>query len=439
MAPLASPAERAAVDAVLEPEIGPATSGWTGGTRTANDSHMARGGHVARSRRDLLLPALHAVQARIGWISQPALGYICRRLTVPPAEAYGVATFYALFATSQRPPDVAHVCDDIACRLAGAEETCATLEKPARAGRGARPGRDRRPGSAVPAWVCASARPRPSSRSPASGRGRSRPRRSMPLGIINRLDDARAGFAAEDTTPEPGSNPDLSAIVPQAVDESQRDGLRLLARVDRVDPTSLADYRASGGYEGLTGPSRSGPEKVVEEVTAARLDGSRRRRVPDRAQVGGRGEPAGPAALPRLQRRRVGAGHVQGPRAHGGRPVRAHRGHDDRGVRDRRQPAATCTCAASTRSPPSGWPTRSRPLAGRSCSGRTSLGSGFAFDIEIRRGAGAYICGEETALFESIEGEPRRAAQQAAVPGRGRACSASRPRSTTSRRSSTCP
>jgi NADH-quinone oxidoreductase subunit F len=38
------------------------------------------------------------------------------------------------------------------------------------------------------------------------------------------------------------------------------------------------------------------------------------------------------------------------------------------------------------------------------------LGSGFRFDIEIRRGAGAYICGEETALFNSIEGlrgEPR--------------------------------
>jgi NADH-quinone oxidoreductase subunit F len=37
-------------------------------------------------------------------------------------------------------------------------------------------------------------------------------------------------------------------------------------------------------------------------------------------------------------------------------------------------------------------------------------GHGFAFDVEIRRGAGAYICGEETALFESIEGyrgEPR--------------------------------
>jgi NADH-quinone oxidoreductase subunit F len=42
--------------------------------------------------------------------------------------------------------------------------------------------------------------------------------------------------------------------------------------------------------------------------------------------------------------------------------------------------------------------------------GSDILGSGFAFDIEIRRGAGAYICGEETALFNSIEGkrgEPR--------------------------------
>src|SRR5262249_20299343 len=38
------------------------------------------------------------------------------------------------------------------------------------------------------------------------------------------------------------------------------------------------------------------------------------------------------------------------------------------------------------------------------------LGEGFAFDVEVRRGAGAYICGEETAIFNSIEGgrgEPR--------------------------------
>src|SRR5699024_1606578 len=42
--------------------------------------------------------------------------------------------------------------------------------------------------------------------------------------------------------------------------------------------------------------------------------------------------------------------------------------------------------------------------------GENILGHGFSFDIEIRRGAGAYICGEETAIFNSIEGyrgEPR--------------------------------
>ena len=42
--------------------------------------------------------------------------------------------------------------------------------------------------------------------------------------------------------------------------------------------------------------------------------------------------------------------------------------------------------------------------------GDNILGSGLQFNIEIRRGAGAYICGEETALFNSIEGyrgEPR--------------------------------
>src|SRR5512142_3357688 len=101
VAPLASPAERAAIDAVL----GAAAGGWDGGTRDAGiDGHVARGGHAARRRRDLLLPALHAAQARVGWISEPALGYICRRLSIPPAEAYGVATFYALLSTTPRPP-----------------------------------------------------------------------------------------------------------------------------------------------------------------------------------------------------------------------------------------------------------------------------------------------------------------------------------------------
>jgi len=126
LAPRASAEERAAVDGVL----GLATTRWEGGDRDVlGDDRFARGGHAARERRHLLLPVFHAIQARVGWISQPALEYACRRLTVPPAEAYGVAAFYQMFSTVPRPPVVAHVCDDIACRIAGAERVCEDLER----------------------------------------------------------------------------------------------------------------------------------------------------------------------------------------------------------------------------------------------------------------------------------------------------------------------
>ena len=79
--------ERAAVDALL----GAPASGWDGGVRDERrDAHTAAGGHAARSRRHLLLPALQAVQARAGWVSEGALNYVCERLSVPPADAYGV-------------------------------------------------------------------------------------------------------------------------------------------------------------------------------------------------------------------------------------------------------------------------------------------------------------------------------------------------------------
>ena len=78
-------------------------------------------------RRDLLLPALHAAQSRVGWISEGALNHICERLSVPPAEAYGVASFYAMFALKPRPARVVHVCDDIACKTKGADAICRQL------------------------------------------------------------------------------------------------------------------------------------------------------------------------------------------------------------------------------------------------------------------------------------------------------------------------
>src|SRR5260221_4617940 len=248
--PLALPAERAAVDAVL----GLPTSGWVGGQRDpATDGHAARGGHAARARRSELLPALHALQSRVGWISQPALNYICKRLAVAPAEAYGVATFYALVAPSSRPPVVAHVCDDIACRLAGAEPLCGDLERAL--GPAGAPIQDGRA-----TWL----------RSPCLGLCDRAPAAMLTVagietrsfavapvdaaGIVSRLESA-------DGTSEAGDH--QTAMVATTAPGTPA---RLLARVGTVDPTSLEAYRAHGGYAALARALEIGPTAVIAEV-----------------------------------------------------------------------------------------------------------------------------------------------------------------------------
>jgi NADH-quinone oxidoreductase subunit F len=404
IAPLASPAERAAVDALL----GPPSSGWAGGSRdSANDGHVARGGHAARAERDLLLPALHAVQDRIGWISQPALAYICRRLTVPPAEAYGVATFYGLLATRERAPIVAHVCDDIACRLVGAEEVCSDLARTH--GPAGQPSAD-----GQTTWL----------RSPCLGLCERAPAALFTVagdapeqigeapidavGVIARLASAAAGrpiaidgasLSAEERLA------DARISVPQAGD----DGLQLLARVGRVDPGSLEAYRSAGGYAALNRAIELGPEAVIAEVTASKLLGR-----------GGAAFPTG--------RKWAGVRAAQGSPKYvvcnadesepGTFKDRALLEHDPFVLIE----AMTIEAFATGASRGFLYLRGEYPLAASRLRnaialasaagllGSDILGSGFAFEIELRIGAGAYICGEETALFNSIEGkrgEPR--------------------------------
>ncbi len=385
--PLASPAERAAVDAVL----GPPESGWVGGPRRPGiDGHAARGGHAIRSRRAQLIPALHAVQDRVGWISQPALNYISRRLAVPPAEAYGVATFYALFATKPRPPVMAHVCDDIACRVVGAEETCAALERTigpeGMAGADGQVGWTRSPCLGLcdraPAALITSAgeQARVASAAPVDA-----------AGVIARLDGARTTRAPE--------------RIPQRGDPS----LRLLRRVGVVDPASLDDYRAHGGYTALARALELGAEAVIAEVTASKLMGR-----------GGAAFPTGRkwaavAAQPAQPHYLVCNADESEPGTFKDRVILEG---DPFAIVEAMTIAAVATGASigflyvRGEYPEAEAAVRGAVAAARAAGllGSDILGSGIAFDIEVRRGAGAYICGEETALFESIEGkrgEPR--------------------------------
>jgi len=393
--PLASPAERSAVDAVL----GPPESGWRGGPRdSANEGHAARGGHEARSRRDQLLPALHAIQSRIGWISQPALNYVCRRLTVPPADAWGVATFYALFSTRARPPVVAHVCDDIACRLAGAEEVCADLERAF--GPTGTPG----PGTPEPGagstWL----------RSPCLGLCDRAP--AALVTIAGEPDDRRAfgpidaaGIARRLRPAGTAQDPPVNAELPQPAQARPR----LLGRIGVADPMSLDDYKAHGGYKALQHAVELGPAAVIAEITASNLLGRGGAAFPTgrkwAAVAAAQGSPKyvvcnADESEPGTYKDRVllegdPFATVEAMTIEG-LAVGAERGYLY--IRGEYPLAEARAANAIARAREAGL------------LGSDVMGAGFAFDIELRRGAGAYICGEETALFESIEGkrgEPR--------------------------------
>ncbi|HEX8005511.1 MAG TPA: NAD(P)H-dependent oxidoreductase subunit E, partial [Trebonia sp.] len=247
--------EREAIASVL----GPPETGWDGGQRRAADGYVAFGGRAARQQRHLLIPVLHAVQERIGWISPGALDHICERLTIPPAEAYGVASFYALFRTMPSPGAVVHVCDDVACQTGGAEQLCEQMKR-----RFGAEGAEAAFDSSGVTWQ----------RSPCLGqcdRGSA--------ALIQRAGAAPARTAVAPADPDAiwraltaGQPAEPSPLVPQA-DGPDRSELRLLRRVGRVDPASLDSYRAAGGYEMLRRAVKAGPQGVLREVKDARLLG----------------------------------------------------------------------------------------------------------------------------------------------------------------------
>jgi NADH-quinone oxidoreductase subunit F len=379
----ASAEERAAVDSVL----GAPETAWEGARgRAAAEDHLAFGGHAARERRHLLLPVLWAVQSRAGWISAGALNYVCQRLSVPPAEAYGVATFYAMLSVEPQPKTVVHVCDDLACRLAGGPALLEELKA-------ARPADSVRPSPCL--GLCERA---PAVLFQRAGEG-------VNDSVVAPA-DAGAGASPAPTKTIPGGLGSPSA--PQTLD-SRREGLRLLARVGRVDPASLDDYRAHGGYEALPRAFNLGPQAIVAEALASKLQGR-----------GGAAFPAGRkweavARQPALPHYLVCNADESEPGTFKDRVLMEE---DPFAVVEAMTIVAFATgCEKGFFYVRGEYPLAAERVAGaiaaareRGLLGPDILGRGVRFDVELRRGAGAYICGEETALFNSIEGfrgEPR--------------------------------
>jgi len=334
-----SDAEREAIDAAV------------GGAARNGD----RVGRADRHSRHLLLPALRAAQRRVGYVSEGALGYASRRLDVPPADAYGVASFYALLALEERPADVLHVCDDLSCRLAGAE---------------------------VPEGAHA----------------------SPCLGLCERAPASLRTIAGE--SPREIQLPETGPPLPQAGEP----GLRLLRRIGAgLDPGSLDSYRSHGGYSALRRAVELGPAGVLREVADSRLLGR-----------GGAAFPTG-AKWEAVSRQPVHP-HYLVCNADESEPGtfkdRVLMEGDPFALLEAMTIAAYATgCERGFVYVRAEYPLAHERLENAFAQARTRgllgsdvMGTGFAFDVELRIGAGAYVCGEETALFQSIEGyrgEPR--------------------------------
>ncbi len=317
-----------------------------------------------RERRHYLLPALHALQNAVGWISPGGINYLAQVLDVPPADAFGVATFYDMFRTEapHHSGDVFHVCVDAACQVAGYEELAAEVE-------------------AAGGHV---------HHSPCLGQCERAP------ALFVQATSGGHDYVPADAEP---------FALPQAGDGS----LRLLRRIGVVDPESLTSYRSHGGYVALERAIEMGAEGVLEAVGASGLSGR------------------GGAAFPTGIKWRAVASEVGRPKH-----IVANCDESEPGTfKDRivmeHDPFAvieSMTIAGFATGATNGWiyirgeyPLATARLqsaidSARSAGllGQDAAGSGHEFDIKIWRGAGAYICGEETALFNSLEGfrgEPR--------------------------------
>ena len=370
--------EREAIDEVL----GPAAASEADGA-----PRVSRQNRGTPERRSLLLPALHALQTRAGWISPGGLNHVARRLGVPPAEVFGVATFYALFSVEERPRTVVHVCDDVVCRVNGATEVAVSCRE------SIGPAREENEGLM---WL----------KSPCLGLCE-----RAPAVLVQKAGKYRPNEALAPATPDwiRASVGDQKLQVESAPVVGPPSGRRLLARVGVVDPTSLDGYRALGGFVALRRAIEIGPALTIREIKEAKLLGRGGAAFPTGVKWEAVAQqPARPHYVvcnadesePGTFKDRV---LMEGDpfslveaMAIAGFAMAAERGFIY--VRGEYPLAKARLENAIAKARARGY------------LGDNVMGGGFKFDLELRCGAGAYICGEETALFNSLEGkrgEPR--------------------------------
>ena len=321
---------------------------------------------------EAILEVLNDIQAERGGLSRQRITDTARALGIPAHRAYGIATFYSMLSLRER-RDVLRVCDGPVCWLKRASVDAWKKKMPA------------------DDWTV---------------------ERTSCLGLCDRA----PAVLVNDDQAGPASGRDATRVTRgwrgDATDYSKprRGEVRVMtALIGKIDPDSIDDAVAHDVYGGLKSALRRTPEEVIAIVEASGLQGR-----------GGAGFPVGRkwkfvAAEKRTPRYIVCNADESEPLIFKDRVLIETNPHQLlEGLL-----IAGYACGASE-----AWiyirgeyEYQARRLENaiaqaeaKKLLGENILGSGFSFKIHVHRGAGAYICGEETALIESLEGkrgEPR--------------------------------
>ena len=307
-----------------------------------------------------LLPLLHALHERDGYLSEEGLRAVSAGLRIPIADLYGTVTFYHHFSREAQGLDRPRVCTGPICRMRGADVLLASLRAA---------GHDPQP-------------------MPCPGRC------DEPVPVIHGgtvLTGATAGTLTSGPSPLPAAPPD-------GIEECVFAGIRSAGRA------TLAGYRSQGGYAAL--------DRAVNGMTPTEVID-----VMDRSGLAGRGG----AGFPTGRKWRAVADAPGGPKtivcnADEGEPGcfkdRVLMDHDPHALIEGMALAAYATGAARgfiylRYEYPETFDILEGAIAQAEAAGLlggANRDGGFAFDLKVRRGAGAYICGEETSLLNSLEG-----------------------------------
>ena len=338
---------------------------------------------VARyeQRRAAMLPVLRLIQERVGAIAPQAEEWVGQLLGVAPSHVHEVVTFYTLL--HEKPTGAYHIqlCHNIACALRGAEGCLAQFTERL----GIKPGETTRDGKFTLSTVeCLCA---------------------CEAGPMLQLNDRYVGPVTSEVIDQILRAPESVTPMPSFFGGTV--GLTepvLSKRFNTQNSASLETYTRDGGYHAARKALAMTPDQVIAEVTASNLRG-----------LGGSGFPTGKkwSFIPKASSKPTFLVVNADEGEPGTIKDRYLIEHDPHRLIEGMLIASYATGCQKAYIYIRGEYAQPAQIMQRAideaytagCVGKRIFHTEHTLDIIVHRGAGAYICGEEGALLESLEGK----------------------------------